>query len=410
VRARVSLGNVRVGTLERRREGVAPGGGITIFRFDERYLEMPERPVLGSWFEDHIGPSLELREHGASLPSFFQNYLPERHSVLRELLAERAGVKPHWELELLTALGIDLPGAVVVVPETDEGEVVEPPKSDKPPPRDPVLRFSLAGMQLKFSVIEHAARLTIPARGVDGRWIVKLPDRRYDAVPENEVAMLTWAKAAGLDVPEFRLQPIEDIDGLPESLSYNGKLALAVRRYDRVDNARIHQEDFAQVLGVRSTRKYGEEARVGGATLLRLVHHLSARREDEDELLRRLVFTVLSGNTDGHLKNWSLIYPDGMRPRLSPAYDLLFTIDYLPKESRRLALSIGGAKDFYAVTADHFAVMAERAGTDPSHARKVASEAAERMRDAWGVCSESLPLTKTRRAALNRHLDRLSLR
>jgi serine/threonine-protein kinase HipA len=409
VRARVSLGGVRVGALERRREGAAPGGGVTVFRFDDRYLEMPDRPVLGSWFEDHLGPTFELREHGSSLPGFFQNYLPERDSALRELLAERAGMKPHWELELLIALGIDLPGAVVVVAETDAGEVVEPPQSDKPPPRAPVLRFSLAGMQLKFSVVERANRLTIPARGVDGRWIVKLPDRRFDAVPENEAAMLTWAKAAGLDVPDFRLQPIADIDGLPDGLSYNGDQALAVRRYDRVDDLRIHQEDFAQVLGVRPAHKYGEDARVGGATLLKVVHHLSARREDEDEILRRIVFVVLSGNTDGHLKNWSLIYPDGLRPRLSPAYDLVFTLDYLPKESRRLALGIGGTKDFYAVTGDHFGAMAERAGMDPSRARRVASEAAERTHQAWRECCASLPLAKARQAALSRHLDRVKL-
>lgn len=409
MRARVFLDKMPVGTIERRREGDGPGGGITVFRFDERYLEMPDRPVLGSWFEDHLEPTFEQRERGASLPSFFQNYLPERDSALRALLSERAGVKPHWELELLIALGVDLPGAVRVLAETETGEAVEPPSSDKPPPRGPVLRFSLAGMQLKFSVIERANRLTIPARGVDGRWIVKLPDRRFDGVPENEAAMLAWAKAVGVEVPDFRLHPIADIDGLPEGLSLNGDYTLAVRRYDRTNDRRVHQEDFAQVLGVRPTHKYGEDARVGGATLLKLIRGLSAHPEDEDELVRRLAFMVLSGNTDGHLKNWSLVYHDGLRPRLSPAYDLVFTVDYLPRESRRLALGIGGVKDFYAVTADHFGVMAERAGADPARARSVASETAERARETWRELAGSLPLTPARRNALSRHLERIKM-
>jgi serine/threonine-protein kinase HipA len=44
--------------------------------------------------------------------------------------------------------------------------------------------------------------------------------------------------------------------------------------------------------------------------------------------MRRLAFMVLSGNADAHLKNWSLLYPDGVRPRLAPVYDLVSTVMY----------------------------------------------------------------------------------
>ena len=48
------------------------------------------------------------------------------------------------------------------------------------------------------------------------------------------------------------------------------------------------------------------------------------------EAVRRTVFNLLVGNGDAHLKNWSLIYPDRRRARLSPAYDLVCTAVHLP--------------------------------------------------------------------------------
>ena len=62
-----------------------------------------------------------------------------------------------------------------------------------------VLRFSLAGVQLKFSaVMEASGGLTVPAGGMGGSWIVKLPSARFAAVPENEFAMLELARRAGI--------------------------------------------------------------------------------------------------------------------------------------------------------------------------------------------------------------------
>lgn len=46
---------------------------------------------------------------------------------------------------------------------------------------------------------------------------------------------------------------------------------------------------------------------------------------------------------DMHLKNWSLIYPDGRKPKLAPAYDFVATIAYM--DDCKLALSIVREKD-----------------------------------------------------------------
>ncbi|WP_250847934.1 HipA domain-containing protein, partial [Escherichia coli] len=57
------------------------------------------------------------------------------------------------------------------------------------------------------------------------------------------------------------------------------------------------------------------------------------------EFIRRLVFNALTGNADMHLKNWSLIYPDGRTPKLAPGYDFLSTTLYIPDENAALKLA-----------------------------------------------------------------------
>ena len=81
------------------------------------------------------------------------------------------------------------------------------------------------------------------------------------------------------------------------------------------------------------------------------------------EFVRRLVFSVLIGNGDMHLKNWSLLYPDGRTPLLSPAYDFVSTVPYIPGDS--LALSFGGAKSLDGIGIDPApAIRGYRAATD----------------------------------------------
>lgn len=401
---RVLLGDVPVGVIERREHG------RTVFRFDEAYLGLPDRPVLGRWFEDRLGPSFEYVEQGSRLPPFFQNYLPEEGSALRALLARRAGVKQREELPLLAALGGDLPGAIIVRAEDPEALRTHEPAPDSSPQNEPEqrLRFSLAGMQLKFSVVQSKNRFTIPVSGQGGKWIVKLPDRRYARVPENESSMLAWAKEIGIVVPEFRLVPVAEIDGLPAGLNLGEALALAVRRFDRLaGGGRIHQEDFAQVLNKRPVEeeKYGS---VAYATLAKIVL-ATCGEADYEELIRRLVFVVLSGNADAHLKNWSLIYPDRRRPRLSPAYDLVCTFAYGPELDRALALQLSREKDFTKITRRHFERLADRAGAPPERTGEIVSSTVTRAREAWQKLRGSLPIADEARAALEHHLETIVL-
>jgi serine/threonine-protein kinase HipA len=394
----VRLGSQEVGLLERR------GADTWQFEFLPEYLHLPERPVLGQAFEDD--PS---RVHRATLrlPAFFSNLLPE--GPLRRLLARHAGVNEQREALLLAAIGQDLPGAVSVEAHngrSDEGADGPPgAPSDEAPGEGQPLKFSLAGVQLKFSVIRRGRRLTLPASGQGGDWIVKLPDREYPGVPENEYSMLLWASKAGLEVPEFRLVPVAEIEGLPGELQFREPFALAVRRFDRASRGRrIHQEDFAQVLGLYPHEKYDKH---NYETIARIVHAVAGDKALR-ALIRRLVFMVLSGNGDAHHKNWSLLYPDGRRGELAPAYDLVFTRAYLERD--RLALNLGGSKEFEAVTPETFRRVAQRIpGGGESLLVHETKTATSRIREAFKEVEGEMRLPKEVGARLRRHLDSVRL-
>ena len=176
------------------------GGDRTLFSFTDDYIADGNRPTLGLAFKDQYGQLItELPVKRKRLLPFFSNLLPEGH--LREYLAGLAGVKQEREFYLLWALGHDLAGAVTVDPA--DGEAWPPGLKDDSTEdtrrkRENALRFSLAGVQLKFSAVHDGKQahkgLTIPASGVGGSWIVKLPSARFEGLPENEYALLAVAR------------------------------------------------------------------------------------------------------------------------------------------------------------------------------------------------------------------------
>jgi serine/threonine-protein kinase HipA len=328
--------------------------------------------------------------------------LPEGH--LREYLAMRAGVKPEREFFLLAVLGGDLPGALVVTPRDEDTAAAHHDAADDHAVddhgRDGALRFSLAGVQLKFSaVMEASGGLTIPADGMGGSWIVKLPSARFPAVPENEHVMLALARAVGIAVPENRLVDIKEIHGLPEDAGRMEGRALAVKRFDRgPDGQRIHMEDFAQVFGLFPGEKYDRRSYANIASVL----WAETGQEGTFEFVRRLAFSVLIGNADMHLKNWSLLYPDRRTPVLSPAYDFVATLPYMPKDA--LALNFGDSRSLAEITVDQVRRFADTARMPASPVWEIVIETAERTVAAWETLAETQVLAKDMRALIGKHI------
>src|ERR1039457_2928814 len=143
-------------------------GDRHLFAFEQDYIDDPQRPTLSLSFKGRTGGLVTtLRPVPRRVPPFFSNLLPEGH--LREYLAKFADVNTEREFFLLAVLGADLPGALVIAPL--EGDAKEDDghndAGDTDRPREAVLRFSLAGVQLKFSaVMEASGGLTVPAGGM----------------------------------------------------------------------------------------------------------------------------------------------------------------------------------------------------------------------------------------------------
>lgn len=140
-------------------------------------------------------------------------------------------------------------------------------------------------------------------------WIAKFPahDDRYD-VGGWEYAVHTLATKAGIVTPESRLEKLTERYG-----------TFCATRFDRVGDKRRMYASAMTLL----ERQDGET----GASYLDLAEFISdngARNhiaEDLAQLFRRMLFNVLVGNRDDHLRNHGFIRePSGWR--LSPAFDM----------------------------------------------------------------------------------------
>lgn len=341
----------------------------TLFVVDQSWFDYgSRRPILslsmGRPDDEEVTQALLRDErHKSSFvkaPPFFSNLLPE--GGLRRRIAAELKIHEDREFDMLAALGRDLPGGVVLVPVETPGHIRNHRGSvyAAMPSVPPELKFSLGGLQMKFSMLRRNDRFTLPGAMEDlGDYIVKPPSHDYAGLPMIEAASMRLARAVGIEVPDVMLVAPGMID-LPGLSGFReGEPFYAVRRFDRTDNAgRRHVEDFAQVFNLRTSQKYGHaNYEMIGRTLLQYAGGI----EDVREMARRLVFNVLMGNGDAHVKNWSLIYEDPRRPKLAPAYDLVPTVAYMPTD-RTAALNMGGGRDFSEISLASFDKLLQRIG------------------------------------------------
>jgi serine/threonine-protein kinase HipA len=408
----VKLHGRRIGVIQRL------AGDKQLFAFEQDYVDDPERSTLSLSFKSQTGGLMtSIRPIPRRVPSFFSNLLPE--GQLRTYLAGQADVNPEREFFLLAALGADLPGAATVTPldsANDDGTPrdgrddrgaggVDDDNTDDSTTDDRrqrgALRFSLAGVQLKFSaMMESSGGLTIPAQGLGGEWIVKLPSMNFAAVSENEFVMLELARAIGIAVPRIRLVPVSAIQGLPAEAARLTGNALAVERFDREPGGlRIHMEDFAQVFRIFPEGKYKS---VSYANIARVLW-AETGEQGAYEFVKRLTFSVLIGNADMHLKNWSLLYLDARTPTLSPAYDFVATLPYLPDD--QLALTFGGSRSLEGITLDQIRRFTDTAGLPMTPILRIVRETVEATAAAWQKLDQKALLPAAISKVISRQID-----
>jgi serine/threonine-protein kinase HipA len=193
--------------------------------------------------------------------------------------------------------------------------------------------ISVTGVQPKLSVdIEknknEPARLTIV--GLWGRYILKPPHSDYPEMPEIEDLTMRMADLTGIQTAEHSLIRMK-----------SGELAYLSKRFDRTSKGKLHVEDFAQLLEMMTERKYfGSVEKVGKGIL----KYSSFPGNDLINLFQLVLFCYLTGNSDMHLKNYSLLRDEQDDIKLSPAYDLLSTKILLPSDKEEYAITINGRK------------------------------------------------------------------
>jgi serine/threonine-protein kinase HipA len=163
-------------------------------------------------------------------------------------------------------------------------------------------------------------------------------------------------------------------------------------------------EDFAQILVKYPHEKYKS---ANYENIGRIIYDFSGEGlADAQQFARRLLVNILLANGDAHLKNWSLLYPDKITPRLSPAYDILTTNVYVENETQ-YALNLGKTKEWYAVSTENFKLWANKSGIPWRAIKPHLDDTLTKARELWPEAINNLPMNEEHKKSLKIHWDRL---
>ncbi len=316
-----SINQCEVGTLQE-------VNGLWSFQYAPNWIDNPK----GFALSPHLPLTTDALLDGASQrPAqwYFDNLLPEEGQ--RVLLAADAKLDAADAFGLLAWYGAESAGSMTLLPlgaapqttqalrplpdDALEARIRQLPKA--PLTQAAVKRMSLAGAQHKLAVVLQDGRLFEPAGATPSTHILKPdhPDKDYAHSVINEWFVMRLAKRMGLDVPDVRRR-------------YVPSPVYLVDRFDRLPDAhgwqRRHVIDACQLLGLDRGFKYSQGSMQSLAALANACRSPAVARS---RLFVWLVFNVLVGNSDAHLKNLSfLVSHEGVQ--LAPFYDLLSVATY----------------------------------------------------------------------------------
>ncbi len=318
---RASINQTEVGTLQE----VA---GLWSFQYADVWLTNPQSFALSP----HLPLTAAPVPDGASqrpVQWYFDNLLPEEGQ--RVLLAADAKLDKADAFGLLAYYGAESAGSVTLLPPDLESQAIEPLRAlpdaalearIRQLPKAPlthaaIKRMSLAGAQHKLAVVLEEDQLFEPAGATPSTHILKPdhPDEDYRHSVINEWFVMRLAKQLGLDVPNVHRR-------------YVPSAVYLIDRFDRIPATqgwhRSHVIDACQLLGLDRSFKYSQGSIENLAALANACRSPVVARS---RLFAWLVFNVLIGNSDAHLKNLSFtVSHEGIQ--LAPFYDLLSTASY----------------------------------------------------------------------------------
>ena len=375
------LNDQRVGTL-------SEGNDLWRFEYDPAWVKAP-----GSFdLTPSLGRATQLHQDGATqrpVQWYFDNLLPEE--ALREALIKDAGLKGDNAFALLQYLGAESAGSLVLLPPSSDAK----PRGQLKPLLDDALsqrirnlprqslssgapkQMSVAGAQHKLLVVLRDGKLYEPVGCEPSTHILK-PDHLSDDYPSsviNEYAMLRLAAELGLGAPAVHRMYV------PEPV-------YIIERFDRYQDERgntqrRHVIDACQLLG--KSRNF-KNTSASLQTMAACIDQCRNRAIARQRLYRWLIFNVLTGNDDNHLKNISfMVSHEGIE--VSPPYDMLCTAVYRTiafADERAtwpavdMMIALPGATKFGQVTREAMLLAGEALGLN----RKISERELDRMASA----------------------------
>ena len=339
-------------------------------------------PYLEESFARPISISLPLQKESFSpeqTSTFFEGLLPE--GFTRRSVAQWMQVDESDYVSILHGLGRECIGALrVLADDEDDTEAYEEIGIERvkelaaegaSKAAEIVINthLSLAGASGKVGLYydEKNGEWFLPRGLAPSTHIVKQSHVRLDGIVTNEqLSMLTAAGCGIITSESFIINTGEGSDK---------DILFATKRYDRKIGAsskmissfkrplRLHQEDFAQAMGIPASKKYEPEGCHYAKEMFEYVRKYSADPlADQMQLLDRIIFSYIIGNNDGHIKNYSFLYDEGLKTvRLAPAYDIICTAIY-SGSTRRMSFNIGGDLVIDEIGRDSFTRMASETG------------------------------------------------
>ena len=196
-------------------------------------------------------------------------------------------------------------------------------------------QMAVTGVQAKVSLSLYrkeeknlTKKLTIV--GLYGDYILKPPSEHYEQLPELESVTMHMAAVCGIKVVPHSLVKLQD-----ETLCY------ITKRVDRTRKTKLQMEDMCQLSERLTEDKYkGSHEQVAKLVL----KYSNSPLLDVSNFYEQVLFSYLTGNSDMHLKNFSLLEKEGQGLSLCPAYDLVPTALVNPADTEELALTLNAKK------------------------------------------------------------------
>lgn len=196
---------------------------------------------------------------------------------------------------------------------------------------------SVTGVQAKMSLDVDRGRKNEPAKftivGLWGKYIFKPQSGKYPCLPELEDLTMKMAEAAHIRTARHTLIRLAD-----------GELGYLTLRMDRGRKGeKISMLDMCQLSNRLTEHKYYGTYQQLAETIKK---YSAAPMLDVQRFWEVVLFSWITGNSDMHCKNFSLVDTGNGDYALAPAYDLLAVLLADPEDNEEMAMSftVGGNK------------------------------------------------------------------